>query len=425
MTIASTLTRKKLVKSTCFLSGIKIPHFLPLTGLLLLSACGQQQPADIRQETVESIQQTDIIENTKTIEIFDILGEFGSPVSGLALLSHPTIAYQGGLFVANGEQGLIFVTIEGATPLPAITGNYTMGVAATWISNTNAKMPMGIIAAYDERQQAIRIFKLKPSSFTIEEFPDAQIGLDKISLVGYCLKKAKNDDKIDLIVISKENIVSYDILPINSDQNSVNIADINIELQKATHCQSSTISDITFLTSRPALVQMSARDENVWQKSQEWILPNSSPAGLALLPSTAHSTPLYMTMPQLDDDIGRLYAYQTGQDQPVAFTMKEFEQEAILGPIAALDASGRNFGGLYRKGVIAIVEAKAPYRLALIPLPSVTREFAFPEQSLPISTPIQYQENLPQLIVPEATGIKSDNLKPFKGFTLEENDSDK
>lgn len=341
-----------------------------------------------------------------TVPAMDVLGEFDSPVSGLALLAHPTIAYQSVVLAANGASGLVMVSVEGDVK-GTRSGDFRHGVDMAWVADEAARTIIPVAAAWDSSKDQLQLFRIDPASGQFDEItPDnAPSGVSDISDI--CLVESRMAGRFQIAILHEEDtltLVETGQLS-NGSFDSFNMKELS--LTDALTCSGTgKYEDILVQSPAGAVTLFSLAAEAPVAKAALPALPLATPAGLAVFTQSDTAPPLFLAMASNGSGQAELRVTDLQrQESPVLnLTVEGFDEIGEVIPAGAFAALPYNFGGLYREGVIAMVESEAPHRLVLLPWAEVSRQLGLPAGTYPLEQYLPYQDSLPKLVLPASLG---------------------
>jgi len=372
--------------------------------LALLVACSQQNESGedaVETSTVEDTEETTgeaasgdspveepssgddeadltVPEDIRTdIPVTDELGSFASEVHGLALWAHPTVAYQGAVLAANGEAGLIAIDFEKGSP-DNVAGTFVGGLAVTYPDW--ARGDESLIVGYDSGS-GYRFFDIDEEALTFTEWNVS--GADDLPAepVQICVAARTDAPVVNIAVISQENTVSHASISQNPDGSLTVSSPVRVNVPQPIACAGDDSHGIiVFATGRGTLVAVGTGDET--NRGSE---PNDKPIvdRITTLPSSdvnGIATSLQAGQGQIlvtyRGEDARFFGYdiETGEELG-AFTVSPLVDIAGVSGLSIFAADGGNFGGIYRKGVLATIGGDETRTLKLAPLSTALRNW--------------------------------------------------
>ncbi|NHK27596.1 hypothetical protein FF098_006745 [Parvularcula flava] len=372
--------------------------------LTLLAACSQQQDGgdeysediavesreepvaeeqapeemSVPEETESSGETTETAEPVRTdIPVTAELGSFGSEVHGLALWAHPKVAYQGAVLAANGEAGLIAIDFEKGSP-DSIAGTFVGGLAVTYPDWSRGNE--SLIAAYDSAS-GFRFFDIDEEALTFSEW--TVTGADELpgEPVQICIASRADAAIVNIAVISQENTVSHASINQNPDGSLTVSAPVRVNVPQPIACAGDDSHGIiVFATGRGTLVAVGTGDEtNSGSEPTDKpfvdriaTLPTSDVNGIA----TSLQTGQGQILVSYQNEDARFYGYdiETGEELGY-FTVSPLSGIDGVSGLSLFAADGGNFGGIYRKGVLATIGSDEARTLKLAPLSTALRNW--------------------------------------------------
>lgn len=370
----------------------------------LLAACSQQQDSEeVRAEdsAAENSQETSaeaasddslaaettggdnetamaVPEAVRTdIPVTDELGSFASEVHGLALWAHPSVAYQGAVLAANGEAGLIAIDFEKGSP-DSVAGTFVGGLAVTypdWAQGNES-----LIAAYDAGR-GYRFFDIDEEALTFTEWNADGADALPAEPVQICVAARAEAAIVNIAVISQENTVSHAFINQNTDGSLTVSQPVKVNVPQPIACAGDDSHGIiVFATGRGTLVAVGTGDETNGESE-----PSDKPFidRIATLPSSDVNN----IATSLQDGQGQIlvsyrgedarffgYDIETGEELGY-FTVSSLSEIAGVSGLSIFAADGGNFGGIYRKGVLATIGGDDSHTLKLAPLSTALRNW--------------------------------------------------
>ena len=311
------------------------------------------------------------------IPVTDELGSFASEVHGLALWAHPTIAYQGAVLAANGEAGLIAIDFEKGSP-GSVEGTFIGGLAVTYPDW--AQGDESLIAAYDAGP-GYRFFDIDEDALTFTEWTVTSADELPQDPVQICVAAQAAAAVVNIAVISQENTVSHASINQNSDGSVTVSRPVRVNVPEPIACAGDDSHGIiVFATGRGTLVAVGTGDETNGGSepgAKPFVdriatLPSSDVNGIA----TSLQTGQGQVLVSYRDEDARFYGYdiETGEELG-SFTVSPLVDIAGVSGLSMFAADGGNFGGIYRKGVLATIGGEETRTLKLAPLSTALRNW--------------------------------------------------
>ncbi|GGD03151.1 hypothetical protein [Aquisalinus flavus] len=376
--------------------------------LALLAACSQQQGGRENQTDESAVERRDDVavedrsdegpiqsldrddeagdggatpapEEMRTdIPVTDELGSFASEVHGLALWAHPTVAYQGAVLAANGDAGLIAIDFEKGNP-DAVEGTFVGGLAVTYPDWTRGDE--SLIAAYDA-DSGYRFFDIDAEALTFREWEVSGANALPADPLQICVV-ARGDAAIaDIAVIGQENTISHASINQNQDGSLSMSAPVTVNVPQPLACAGDDSHGIIVIaTGTGKLVAVGTGGETSDGSDPDdrpfvdriATLPSSDVNGIA---TSLQSGQGQILLSYRGED-ARFFGYdiETGEELG-AFTVSPLSEIDGVSGLNLFAADGGNFGGIYRKGVLATIGGDETRTLKLAPLSTALRNWS-------------------------------------------------
>lgn len=317
-------------------------------------------------------------QNRTDIPVTDELGSFASAVYGLAVWAHPTVAYQGAVLAANGDAGLIAIDFEKGNP-DSVDGTFVGGLAVAYPDW--ARGDESLIAAYDSGG-GYRFFDIEAEALTFSEWDVSGAAGLPADPRQICVASHGDTALVNIAVISQENTVSHASITQNQDGSLSVSAPVMVNVPQPIACAGDDSHGmIVFATGSGTLVAVGTGGE-----TSDASPPDDRPFVdiIANLPSpdvngiaTSLQTGQGQILVSYRGDDARFFGYdiETGEDLG-AFTVSPLSDIEGVSGLNLFAADGGNFGGIYRKGVLATIGGDESRTLKLAPLSTALRNWS-------------------------------------------------
>ncbi len=381
------------------MSVSKIINISALILSMLVTACSQTSD----DSAPEAKPRSDVDEELLSFQTpaTDELGSFERPVSGLALWQHPNQPSEGAILAANGEVGLSFINFQGGL-LGTANGNYSDGVSLTYLPHPSGEK--AFISAYNSETNRVDFFTTPNDQPFFEPLEFAKTNNTIISQTPHCFARSLQSPTIMPYWTDTNGHLKHASLSFFGSEIEISGAvEVNIE-QGAISCTvNERTGDVFILTQSGTIMKTNPYLDPEIVNEINWTGSSNltRPEYIALLDQGVNDTQLLV----LDhhDDHYAIWAFDLKTNTALgSFTIGEFSEIDEVKTISAMAAEATNFGGLYRSGVIAIVEDQETFALKLSPWGAVRNSLQLEvvDPSSRRSLSYQYPEVDDQLIIP-------------------------
>lgn len=315
----------------------------------------------------------------------DVLPGLTAPASGVAFWTHPNVAFNSLMIVAN-KDGLVSYNIEDGNEVSRMPDINAKGVEVSYIGF--GSLAAGVVATFDESADAFRFYGIDNSSraFLPLEGGPAIRG----NVRGFCLGRASTSANPSLFVVQKSAIAVYNL----------SLDDIGAEAPGLAVSEAATIEtpdDIAHCAvDMDGVLLLATNDGTIYRLAGEDSFDApfarsaaAEPAGLIVLPATApegaaQSVSGWIALLDAADGTVHLFDREDGNlAGAVAIVANEAaatddEESAAPAPASVIGASGANLGGLYRNGAIALGAGGEEPAIRLMPLNGVQNALDLP-----------------------------------------------
>ena len=327
------------------------------------------------QEQQEAAPPPVAPEDLKTVAVTDELGQFETAVSGIALWSHPLLAYKGGVMAANGPAGLIFVDTEAASSA-TLEGDFSAGVSVSYLGRES------LIAAYDAQAQSLRLLNVLYDPLRLADWELAS-GTEFLpsGRVATCLARRPLENRITLVMISEQGRLTHASVSGNGDSSLTVLNRQRLDTDPLISCTSDDRTGLAYLLSKGGkVIKADFAGEDGTPLLEDFIrLPDLTFTGLAIILQADDQGQLLAVS---EGTPGAVYAYDLATGSLTgAFTAGELVDIEAVQSISAFAADGSNFGGIHRDGVMALVEGTDSLKLKLVPWSGIARQLGLPVET--------------------------------------------
>lgn len=352
------------MKSLSQTSPLMIAGFLLL---LLVTACGRSEeetttapgsaPSATDEQSTPAPTQTAVATTDEPIRL-------PSSATGLAFWSHPTLPFESLIIAATGT-GLYSHTLEGQSPATIIDGFTAYGLSIAYRASADDSGYMeGILATYDQDNQAFRFFRIQNDN---QEFVEDIVSLPwrtgtnsetNPAPTAFCLINT-GDNGLSLVIYTEQGRATY-TLPTNTptlsrDQLQTSAMDTTI-----TQCVGDHETGEIF-----SLDQSGALYKNNLDQSPKILRP----AGTASIDGKARDIALghflvneertrSVYMLNAENGVVTIVNAANGETQG-AINLGEFSDLSGVAGATRLAVGSDNFGGIYRAGAVALASLDA------------------------------------------------------------------
>ncbi len=325
-------------------------------GGALLAGCGKDSGSAPTESEVPLVD-ADIAEVPAT----DQLGSFQSPVSGLAFWQHPSAAHESGLFAANGAAGLFLLDFEG-NQLAKIDGTFDHGVDVTYFNQGE----QAVVIAWDSATDTFRAFGFDEEvppliELDLTGFPEKIAG-------NFCLGREGGQSHFLMVNQVQEDIISGNSYKIKKDGGALQATIISSQSYAPfTDCVRDDKSGETILGRPP--------EEVLTQNTLQYTAKN---AALLKTPSLSgvHFSEEGLHLIAASSE-GLFSVVKFRDSLPNQFRVSSFDTASDVESVSTIAIGYGNYGGIYRDGVIAILEGEKSGALKLAPWNAVANAFGF------------------------------------------------
>ncbi len=268
--------------------------------------------------------------DSKAIQLIDHIGQFEGEIGGLNFWHHPVNNYEGGIIVANGEAGLIFISIEGVAS-QVIPGAFFVKPDIVYLDGDEA-----LIFAPDRNRNELIAIRKNLNGTELEEVLSFPLEEKKIS--GFCMI-----DSLSAILIEENGSAVFRTF------GNLSISDPLSAKEKYVDCKADNVTGRLFLSTRKGKIVEINIDGDIIKTFK----PNLG---------SAFDFDLYR------EEEGGLFLIGFSDDKGIALSVdrqdlaKPFHLTAnngfdMVGAVKHFTMTGGNLGSVYRNGAIAIIDS--------------------------------------------------------------------
>lgn len=364
--------------------------------LLFSAACEREE--QMSETDVQSVEAVGVTES-------DVLPGLTAPATGIAFWTHPNVAFNSLMIVAN-EDGLVSYNIEDGAEVSRIPDLDAQGANVSYIGL--GPLAAGVVATFDKEAGAFRFYGIDNASrvfLPIEGGPAI-----RGALRDFCFGRALTGADPSLFVVQNGAVAVYNL---SLDDMGAETPGVAVAAPAEIETPDN-ISDCAVDTD--GVLLLAAQDGAIYRLAGEnsFNAPFArggaqDPGGLAVLAATtsgAAAASGWIALLDATDGTVRLFDRAdgtfAGAVRIVAAAGAETDaEEPAANPATAMGATGANLGGLYRNGAIAIGTGGDAPSIRLIPLNAVRNALSLPE-SEPVDPrgeqPVREEDDL--LIIP-------------------------
>ncbi len=173
---------------------------LACSGLFLLAACEQRQPAEPASPPAPE-QQTPV-----EALLSDELPGLSAPATGVAFWEHPSLPYNGLLIVAN-QNGLVSYNMDDGNEVSRIDGFNAHGAAVSYLGF--GAQAAGFLAFFDEADSIFRFYGIDNASRAFLPLSDGPAIRGAVR--GFCLGRAQTADAPTLFVVQNAKVQLFNL----------------------------------------------------------------------------------------------------------------------------------------------------------------------------------------------------------------------
>ena len=338
-----------------------------------LGACGKkqndEQPADVVEKPPAIT--IDLAAITAEIPATDELGSFQSDVSGIAFWQHPTKPYESGIFAANGAAGLFLLNFEGQQ-LGHIKGNFNRGVALTYLQGAGELITL--LLAWDSTLEGYQLFKWDHVKMSAARLTSP--GFSHESPRALCMGRTQKPGTISVVLqpaSMTKRVLHYTIQEAPETATFVinKVDQVEIVSSPMISCTSDEMTgDIYVLL-----------DNNEILKNFAPFAKVDTGNGLSIDVFSAsnpkHTKIIVATSGVKDDQAALFHLYDPMGKARGRLTIQNFDTIDRVKSVSAFAVGFSNFGGLYRDGVIGVVEGTQTRNLKLAPWSAAANSLGF------------------------------------------------
>ncbi len=288
----------------------------PLIALAILTSCSPS----------EGEQMTD----SKAIQLIDHIGQFEGDIGGLQFWHHPVNNYEGGIVAANGEAGLVFISIEGVAS-QAVPGAFFVKPDIVYPEGHEA-----LIFAPDRNRNELVAIRKNNNGTELAEV--SSYPLDDKEISGFCMM-----DSLRGIFIQNSGHAIY-----REFDNENSVTPLSAKA-KYSACKFDPVTGRLFLSTRKGNIVEASVDGDIIKrfspnlgKGFEFDLFREKDRGLFLI---AFSNNRGIVLPADDQDSGKGFHFMTNRGRDAVEAVQHFTM------------TGGNLGSIYRNGAIAVIDS--------------------------------------------------------------------
>jgi hypothetical protein len=354
----------------CFM---RIAALAPLlAGLLALASCGRDA-ADA--PAPEPIAPVGVAASDET--------SLAAPANGLAFWMHPNVAFNS-LLIAASADGLAAYNIEDGAAVSSVPGVNVFGVAVSYLGL--GPTATGVVAAFQPDASAFAFYRIDNGARNFAPLSGAPAIRGAVR--GFCFGRGDGVETPSLYVVQRGKILVF-----NFEAQDGGLAPAaNIAMDAPDDLVACAVdSDGALLTASTAGAIFRLDGEDSF-KTPFAVAPIGDVGGLAVIAATAPEgdTPegeepaAYGQIALLDKTTGLVHLFDRTDGHALgAVAIQATDEIDGVAAAAAMGASGANFGGLYRNGLIALsTDGAAAARF--IPLNGVANALAL-EAGAPVN----------------------------------------
>lgn len=307
------------------------PLLLSASALLAsLAACGDQ-PEPVREPADDAAPEERIVleepieaEAPPAAAVTDTLGAFEGAVSGLAVWEHPAVPYEGAVLAANGEAGLAVVSIDQEVPTRVVEGEFDGGVAVGYPAEGASLVAAG-------SGEEVVLFRMGADRVPVEAGRlDAPGGSRALCMTGERLVRLGPDGAA----------TAYDL---TSSGDALMASPSDERAEDAVACAATR--DVVYLASGDGSITATGPDARRYSLDGKGV-------GLAALATGPASAGDVLLVGDARGAVTAVFAAEAAEDRPSAALLLDDEVVAAT----RLAAGSGNLGGIYRDGVVAVLD---------------------------------------------------------------------
>jgi hypothetical protein len=291
--------------------------FLTLFAVVTLASCS---PSDNNQQA-----------GSKAFQLIDYIGQFEGDIGGLNFWHHPVNNYEGGVIAANGEAGLVFISIEGIAS-QVVPGAFFVKPDIVYLDGDEA-----LIFAPDRNRNELIAIRKSLNGTGLEEVLSFPLEED---ISGFCMI-----DSLSGVFIQENGRAVYRKFGHERSARQLSGKD------KYSDCETDPVTGRLFLsTSKGKIVEVNVDGEIIRTfkpnlgSAFDFDLYREEEGGLFLI---AFSNNTGIVLSANDNDKGR------GK----SFHLTKTNGFETVENVKSFAMTGGNLGSVYRNGVIAIIDS--------------------------------------------------------------------
>lgn len=339
---------------------------LAVSGLFVLSACGQENdaPATLEAEVVAPI----------AVAAADQLTEINGPVTGIGFWTHPNVAFSSLLIIA-GENGVTSYNIEDGSEVSTIPSVSAVGAAVSYIGN--GPRARGLLAYYDRDASAFSIFEI--DNITRNFKPVTGDIAIRGNVRGFCFGRGVDADGPTLAVLQKGELTQYEFSLDNATLTASASAKETAP-DDVVSCAIDGVDGSIFVARENGAVHRLGTDGPGELFAKSTI---DAVGDIAVLSATNVAEDGFSYSGQvvvLDKTNATMHAFDRADGSLLGkITIGEaFEIEAVTGA-NVMGAVSANLGALYRNGAIALSLSDGDSAVRLIPANGLINALGLPD----------------------------------------------
>ncbi len=268
--------------------------------------------------------------DSKAIQLIDHIGQFEGDIGGLQFWHHPVNNYEGGIVVANGEAGLIFISIEGVAS-QVIPGAFFVKPDIIYLDGDEA-----LIFAPDKNRNELITIRKSVVGTELEEI--SSFSLEENDISGFCMI-----DSLSAILIDENGRAVYRKFGNESSAKPLSVK------EKYVDCKTDNVTGRLFLSTKKGKIVEINVDGDIIKTFKpnlgttfDFDLFREEEAGLFLIGFSDENGSVLSADSQ---NSGKVFHLTTNNGFEKVDAVKYFTM------------TGGNLGSVYRNGAIAIIDS--------------------------------------------------------------------